>query len=113
MSEDEIGRRAAERVRKNEPALIQNGEQVSPAALVNISRGGARVRLLAPGGFGPDIELIWADIKVSGRVVWRSASAIGIRFDALLPASRVERSRKDGVPRAAVSDASEALAGAA
>jgi hypothetical protein len=93
------GHRAATRTAVPLPVLVRTIASCRPAALVDISEGGARLKGRDLPPVGEVLDLTVETLRVFGIVVWSSANECGIAFDA--PISSFELSglrRRAGLP---------------
>ncbi len=70
--------------------LRRDGQAPSPVTIVNVAREGCALGVEAELEPRQLVEIDMAGLgAVSGRIIWRSASAYGCRFDEALPAGAI------------------------
>jgi hypothetical protein len=74
-------RRREARLRLALPAQIQTTHGRYPAALLDLSQSGARIRLAHSFGRSCDAVLYWLQFEAFGRIVWFSPYHAGLEFD--------------------------------
>lgn len=86
-------RRASARTRVGQWSILRrDGQAPSPMRLVNVAREGCALSIEAELEPHQAVEIDLAGLgPVSGRIVWRSASAYGCRFENPLPAGAITR----------------------
>jgi len=79
-------------------AAILDGDHADGCVLLNISEGGALLRVLDPFGCATSINLEIARVgKLDARVAWRGADAIGVLFNGN-PKEIAERFKEAALP---------------
>jgi hypothetical protein len=91
--ENKIGRRANARARLMLPSILLLPTAKEGGWLVNVSCGGALVRVQQLPSVGSTAIFKFAEFELWCTVVWASGSCCGIRFDAPLPMETVSRLR--------------------
>ncbi|MEG3092099.1 hypothetical protein [Sphingomonas sp. PB1R3] len=86
-------RRASARTHVGQRSVLRReGQAPSPVQLVNVAREGCALSVEVELEPHQQVEIDLAGLgPVSGRIVWRSASAYGCRFENPLPAGAITR----------------------
>lgn len=75
-----IGRRAAERILVHFPAQFATSHQTMPAAVIDVSASGARLRASPSPDVGAEGSLLWEGIECQCLVIWRTEETFGVQF---------------------------------
>jgi PilZ domain len=79
--EQQIGRRARNRLRARLPAIVITLDGTRNTILLDLSRSGARIKATAKMALGQRAILSWSGFEAFGRLVWVDRGLCGIAFD--------------------------------
>ncbi|MBO9517970.1 MAG: hypothetical protein J7493_07865 [Porphyrobacter sp.] len=85
-------RRQHSRLRLNMPATLATPEGEKRITLLNLSQGGARIRLSGDGRASGGV-LKWMDNEAFGAGIWQRGPEMGLRFDDPIDWDRVVAAR--------------------
>ena len=88
-------RRDFARLRLGVPAVLQTLDAKLNVEIIDISQGGAHIKLPSKDNFAKECLLVWLRYEAFGEVSWREGAHIGIRFEEPISHRAILATRKN------------------